>query len=252
MKPISVQLYSLREEASKDFPAVLRRLAKIGYKGVEPAGFNGMSPKEFKNMVEDLGMRVSSSHGPWASPENLNEVIETAAILGIDLVSSGFGRDAFDSLDSIRKTAEKVNKMHSTLKNAGLNLFLHNHEWEFSFVGGRLAYDIFAEEAPDVLFEIDTYWAANYGTNDPAEQVAKFAKRSPLLHIKDGNFEKNSPMVAVGKGKMNFRKVIAAADPSVLKWLVVELDSCATDMFTAIEESYKYLISNGLAEGNKI
>ena len=50
---------------------------------------------------------------------------------------------------------------------------------------------------------------------------------------------------------MDFPSVIAAADENVLRWLIVELDRCDTDMFTAVEESYKYLTSNGLAEGNK-
>ena len=58
-------------------------------------------------------------------------------------------------------------------------------------------------------------------------------------------------MLAVGSGKNNIREIIAAADPKVLRWLVVELDRCDTDMTTAVAESYKYLVSNKLAEGNK-
>ncbi len=251
MKPISVQLYSLREEAKKDFAGVLKRLARIGYKGVEPAGFHNMSPAEFRKLVEDLGMTISSSHGPWASPENIQEVIDTAKILGIDLVSTGFGRESFNTLDAIKKTAGIVNGMVEKLKKANLNLFMHNHDWEFDKVEGQIAYDIFAKLCPDVMFEIDTYWAANFGINDPAEQVAKFKKRTVLLHIKDGSLEKGAAMVAVGKGKMNFKKVIGSADPEVLRWLVVELDCCDTDMFTAVEESYKYLVSNKLGEGNR-
>lgn len=250
-KPISVQLYSVREEAKNDFVGVLKRIAAIGYKGVEPAGFHNLKPAEFKKIVEDLGMQISSSHGPWANPENLNEVIDTAKILGIDLVSSGYGQNEFKDIDSIKKTAEMVSGMEEKLSKAGLTLFLHNHWWEFCKIDRRIAYEIFAELCPKVKFEIDTYWAANFGENDPAEQVAKFAKRAVLLHIKDGPLEKDKAMVAVGKGKMNFKKVISAADPKVLRWLVVELDRCDTDMMTAIEESYKYLVENGLGYGNK-
>jgi sugar phosphate isomerase/epimerase len=251
MKPISIQLYSLRQEAQKDFAGVLKRVAQMGYKGVEPAGLYNYKPAEFRKIVEDLGMVVSSSHGPWANPDNLQEVEDTAKILGLDMVATGFGRNEYKDLDSIKKTAETVNGIVEKLKKANLNVFLHNHQWEFCMVDGKLAYDHFAPLCPGVLFELDTYWASNFGANDPSEQVAKFKGRTPLLHIKDGPLEEGKAMLAVGKGRMDVPKVIKAADPKVLRWLIVELDKCDTDMFQAVEDSYKYLVSNKLAEGNK-
>jgi sugar phosphate isomerase/epimerase len=251
MKPISLQLYTLRDRSEKDFPGVIKAVGETGYTGVEPAGFYGLAPAELRRIVEDNGMVVSSSHGPWASPENLSEVIDTAAALGIDLVSSGFGPEDFVTKDAIKRTADKVNAMEETLSQAGLVLFLHNHYWEFEMLDGRLKYDLFAELAPRVSFEIDTYWCANFGANDPAAMVKKFARRAPLLHIKDGPLVKDQPMVAVGAGKMPTRKVIDAADPNVLRWLVVELDDCATDMLQAVKDSYTWLTTQGLARGRK-
>jgi sugar phosphate isomerase/epimerase len=250
-KPISVQLYTLREAAKDDFPGVLKRVAAMGYKGVEPAGIHNFTPKDFRKAVEDLGMKISSSHGPWGNRENLTEAIDIAGILGLDMVCTGFGPDQFKTVDVIKQTAEKATLMAETLGKAGLKLFLHNHWWEFCMVEGRLAYDWFAELCPKALFEIDTYWASNFGANDPAKEVAKFKKRAPFLHIKDGPLVKDAPMVAVGKGKMDFPAVIAAADPKVLRWVIVELDSCATDMFQAVEDSYTYLVGQGLAAGNR-
>jgi len=249
-KPISLQLYSLREESSKSFTGVLQSVAKIGYRGVEPAGFYDLSAKEFRSIVEDLGMIVSSSHGPWATPANINEVIETAGILGLSTAGGGFGADDFKDLSAIKRTADTVNEMVEILSRAGLDLFLHNHWWEFCEVEGALAYDHFAELCPKVQFEIDTYWASNFGANDPVEQVAKFRHRTPLLHIKDGPLQQGEAMVAVGQGKMDISGVINAADPELLRWLIVELDACDTDMLTAVTDSYHYLIENGLAEGN--
>ncbi len=248
-KPVSLQLYSLRESSAKDFPAVIRAVGGIGYAGVEPAGFYGLKPRELRKLVEDQGMRISSSHGPWASPDNVPEVIDTAGELGVKLVSSGFGPEAFADRDAIAATAAKVNAMDERLRAAGLTLFLHNHWWEFDLIDGRLKYDVFAELAPKVAFEIDTYWAANFGTVDPAAVVKRHAKRAPLLHVKDGPLVKDQPMVAVGSGKMDIRKVIGAADPKVLQWLVVELDACATDMLQAVRASYDWLVGSGLATG---
>ena len=251
MKPISVQLYSLRAASEKDFAGVIKSVGKIGYAGVEPAGLYGLKPRELRAIVEGEGMRISSTHGPWAKPENLTEVIETASELGIDLVASGYGIEDFRDLDSIRRTADKTNLMVDILSREGLTLFLHNHWWEFEKLDGRIKYEIFAELAPKVSFEIDTYWAANFGANDSATEVSKFKSRAPLLHIKDGPLVKDAPMVALGTGKMDIPSVIAASDPAVLRWLIVELDACATDMLEAVGKSYAYLTSQGLAKGRK-
>ena len=249
MKPISVQLYSLREDAQKDFVGVLKKVAAIGYRGVEPAGLYGLKPADVRKIVEDLGMVVSSNHGPWPTTENLDEVADTARLLGSDIVVSGFGPDAFCTRDAIRKTADTVNLMADKLAKLGLTLALHNHFWEFDRVDGRIAYDVLMEQCPHVACELDTYWAANFGAVDPAEQVARYRSRAVLLHIKDGPLERDKPMVAAGSGKLDFPRIIRAADEHVLRWLIVELDSCAGDMLTAIADSYRYLVGNGLALG---
>jgi sugar phosphate isomerase/epimerase len=251
VKPVSLQLYTLREAAAKDFPAVIRAVGDIGYAGVEPAGFHGLKPRELRKLVEDQGMMICSSHGPWATPDNLQEVIDTAGELGVTLVSCGFRADDFEDGDAIRATAEKVNRMDDRLRASGLALFLHNHWWEFETLGGRLKYDVFAELAPRVSFELDVYWAANFGAVDPAAVLRRHAGRTPLLHVKDGPLVKGEPMLALGSGKMRLRPVLEAADPAVLRWIVVELDSCATDMLQAVRASYDWLVGNGLASGRK-
>ena len=124
MKPISVQLYSLRGEAQKDFDAVLQRVADIGYKGVEPAGFYDFTPAEFRARVEDLGMVVSSSHGPWVSPDNIPEVIDTVGILGLDIAGGGYGPNDFKDMDAIKRTADTVNGILGKLKAADIDLII--------------------------------------------------------------------------------------------------------------------------------
>lgn len=269
IKPISIQLYTLRDEAAKDFPAVLERLAKIGYKGVEPAGFFNFTAAEFRARVEDLGMVVSSTHSPWARQDNIQEVIDTCGILGVDLVAGGWGGKEFESLDAIRQTAEIAGEIREKLAAAGITLTVHNHAWEFEKIDGRIKHEIFAELCPEVQFELDTYWAANFGENDAPEMVRRFASRSPLLHIKDGPMVRpnstynaatstlevaagpSASLLAVGSGKNDIPGIVAAMDPAVTRWLVVEQDNSDTDMFACVEASYRYLTENGLAAGNK-
>ena len=248
-QPISVQLYSLRDACNDDFDAVLARLAEIGYAGVEPFNLFGSSPAQFKRQVEDLGMRVSSSHYPWANRTDPAKVIDVVGALGLNRAAGGFQPDDFKDVEAVKRTADMVNEIIDKLKPAGVDLFLHNHWWEFVALDEGLPYHMLQALCPDVQFEVDTYWAANFGACDPAEEVARVKDRAPLLHIKDGPLEKDRAHVAVGDGKLDIPGIIAAADPDVLEWIVVELDACDTDMMTAVKKSYTYLTSNGLAEG---
>jgi len=253
MKPLSVQLYSLRAEAEKDFTAVLKRLAAIGYAGVEPAGFWDLTPAEFKKIVSDLGMEISSTHSPWCgSIDEVNAAIEVAGILDIDKVACGYGPNEFKDLDSIKALADIVNPMQEKLAANGITLFQHNHDFEFARLeDGRIAYEAYLDYCPNIKLEVDTYWSANFGKEDPYEMLKKFSDRAILLHIKDGDFNPERNMLACGDGVMNFPHVLEAMNSDVTQWLVVELDACKTDMFTAVEKSYNYLTQNGLAKGNK-
>lgn len=251
MKPISVQLYALREESQSDFDKVLSDIADIGYSGVEPFSLFGKSPEAFKQQVEDLGMQVSSSHHPWANRTDINEAIETIQALGLTRVAAGFGPDDVKDADSVKRTVDTINALTESLKSHNLTLFLHNHYWEFTPVDGELPYHTFYRSCPDVEFEVDTYWAANFGACDPAQEVANVKDRAPLLHIKDGPNEQGKAHVAVGDGVLEIADIINAADPNVLEWVIVELDACDTDMLEAIRGSYEFLTKESLAGGRK-
>ncbi|NOX49841.1 MAG: sugar phosphate isomerase/epimerase [Gammaproteobacteria bacterium] len=249
--PISVQLYSLREESKADFDGVLSKLAMIGYAGVEPFNLFGKSPRGFRNQVESLGMKVSSSHFPWVNrSDDINQVGDVIKELGLSRAPGGFAPDDFKDMDAVKRTIDLTQDMVKQLKPLGLTLFLHNHYWEFADIDGRTAYHYLQDAVPEVEFEIDTYWAANFGHNDPAAEIRRVRSRTPLIHVKDGPLEKGLSHVAVGFGKMDIPALFKAVDPEVLEWAVVELDQCDTEMIVAIAQSYKYLTQNNLAKGN--
>lgn len=257
MLPISVQLYSLRSMMQEgyekeDFLQVLKWVAAVGYKGVEPAGLWGYTPKEFKTITDDLGLEISSAHSPWfRNLDQTQQMIDDLGAMGLKVACCGWGTGEFQDLDAIKKTAELANKMQEAMEKAGITLFIHNHYWEFAKVDGRLAYDIFLELCPKIKFEIDAYWSANFGANCPAEMVSKFRDRCILMHLKDGTFAKDINMLPLGAGKMDIPKVVGALDQNICKWIIVELDNCVIDMNIAIKKSYRYMVSNGLAAGNK-
>ncbi len=264
-RPLAVQLYSLRQYAEKDFVGVLKRVAEIGYKAVEPAGFWNLKPAEFKKVIDDLGLKMYSSHSPWArNVEGLSEIIDTLGVLGLKNCVCGYGPDDFKDLDKIKATAENTNKMQEKLAEAGITLFQHNHYWEFERIDGKLKYDYYLEYCPDIKFQIDSFWSTNKGTEDAVEMLKRYADRTILLHMKDGICTQKAgggemvnglldmkiDLLPLGTGSLPIGDIVAAAPESVGS-IVVELDYCEVEMWKAIEESYRFMTSNGFAEGNK-
>lgn len=250
--PLAVQLYTLRDALESDFTGTVTKVAEMGYIAVEP--FHGMpaSPQEAKKLFDDLGLKVTSAHLMLPVGEEKDAYLEAASVYGIDTYVVPFlPPDNFGTIDSIKGLCEQLNQAQETVKQQDLALAYHNHWWELETVEGQVALDVMLDNLDSsILFELDTYWAQTGGAN-VVDVVTKLGKRAPLLHIKDGpatSFEE--PMVAVGEGVMNFHDIIGASGDNV-KYLVVELDQCATDMLTAVEKSYQYLVKEGLGHGNK-
>ena len=251
MKPLSLQLYSVRADAEKDYFGTLKVVAEIGYKGVEMASLYDLKPAEIRKVVDDLGLAVSSAHVALPTRETLGETVDTAQALGHGTLVSGKRPEDFASVDAIKAAADSFQEAAELLKPHGIRMGYHNHWWEVMPVEGRPGYEIFLERAPDVFSQLDVYWAAHFGDVDVPALIRKHVERLPCLHIKDGPLVEGEPHTAVGAGKMDIPACVEAADPDVLEWLIIALAHCATDMLTAVRESYAYMIGEGLAEGNR-
>lgn len=251
MKPIALQLYSLRERAKEDFVGVLRTVAEIGYAGVEPAGLYGMKAEEVRKVLDDLELVCCSTHGPLPDKGAVNQRVDEAAALGTDMVISGLGPKDFATPDACLASVDRLRNAAALVRQAGMKFGYHNHWWEFDQIDGEMPYEMILDQVPDMFSELDVYWAANFGAVDVPKVVTDHASRIPILHVKDGPLIKDQPHAAVGKGRMDIPAIVGAADPNVLSWLVVELDECGTDMTEAVRESYRYLAGEGLGKGNR-
>lgn len=249
--PVAVQLYTLREEIQGDLPAMLKKLADVGYAGVEFAGFHSHSPVELRKMLDDLGMRACSAHTGLATEENLNEMIEAGEALGYRHHVTSIHPHACEDHERLLKHADEFETSAALLQSKGHRQGVHNHWFEFTNVhGGRNAYEIFTDRAPTPVLEIDTYWVKTGGA-DPAAEISRYGSRVPLLHIKDGPANNNQEkQVAVGTGAVDWASVFAAVTPAT-EWLILELDHCETNMFEAVAESYRYIVGEGYGVGLK-
>lgn len=246
--PVALQLYSVREAiGERGFEEVIRKVAQMGYAGVEPAGFPGTTPEEARKLFDDLGLAIASAHLPLPVGDQRGEVVDIAGSLGVTRVVSSTGRDAFGSADALAALCDTWNQAGEAVAANGLELGLHNHYWEFAEVGGRSGFDILIEELdPAIFFQVDTYWVQTGGA-DVNAVIGKLGARAPLIHIKDGPCTPEADMVAAGDGAMDFPSLLKVAG-DIPDWLIVELDRCGTDMMEAVEKSCQYLVSQGLGE----
>ena len=249
--PIALQLYTLRDMLAQDYEGTLRKVADMGYVGVETANMFGESPASASKLFNELGMMVSSAHGALPLGDQKQQVIDTMGALNCKrLILPWQPPEKFKSLDGIKNICNSLNEGAAVAKANGFELGYHNHWFEYELLENRIPIDVMLEYLdPNVFLEVDAYWVQTAG-QDPVEVIRRLGSRAPLLHIKDGPCEIEAPMTALGEGVVDIPGVVAAGVGST-EWLIVELDRCATDMMEAVSKSYKYLIAKGLAHGSK-
>jgi sugar phosphate isomerase/epimerase len=252
---LSVQLYTVRDQISKDISGTLKRVYDIGFRNVETAFWpEGISVQQAAKYIKDSGLSVSSAHIEIPLGDHKQAMLDAAAAYNCKkMIWHGWPEDKrYSSLEGTMELVSVYNEAAKFAKLNGLQFGLHNHWWEYrNKVGGRFVYEVLLEHVDkDIFFEVDTYWVKVAG-QDPAAIVKRMGSRAKLLHIKDGPAVWNDslpkdnpePMTAVGKGTQNFPAIVKAADGNT-EWMVVEMDKTATDVFVALKDSYDYLVNN--------
>ena len=249
--PIALQLYTIRELLAEEFEGTVRKIADMGYVGVETANLFGGSPAEAAKLFRELGLTVMGAHSPLPLGDEKQAVLDTLGALDCKrLIVAWQPPEKYKSLDGIKSICDTLNEGAAVARANGLRLGYHNHWFEYQLVENRIPVDVMLEHLYlDVFFEVDIYWVQTAG-QDPAEVVRRLGSRAPILHVKDGPCQMEVPQTALGEGVVDIPSVVAAGAGST-EWLVVELDQCATDMMQAVGKSYQYLIGRGLARGNK-
>lgn len=267
---ITVQLYSVRDLAKKDYAGTIRAIAETGFGNVEPAGYPGSTAKDAAKLFRELGLKAPSAHIGLPVGDNKNAIIEEALLMGHKYLITGCPpkfKEHYTSLDNVKAMAELYCQAAQNLAPHGLQIGYHNHDWDLVVVDGRRSYQVFLENTPDtVLYEADVFWVARAGL-DPAAFIQEIGARGKVLHFKDGIVSNEAtfkeattesgkimvsdaiPFRPAGKGQVD----LVAASKAIrhAQYLAVELDSFEGDMMQAIKESYRYLTTNKIAQGTK-
>ena len=245
--PIALQMYTLREQATEDFVGTMRRVAEIGYAGVEFAGYGGLSATEMKALLEELDLRPAGSHVSVQMLENeLSAVMDYSLEIGNPYVVCPFlPPDRWQEEASLRATAQSLNRIGAACKEQGLQFCYHNHAFEFQTLGGKYVLDILYEDTEPELVqaEVDTYWVQFAGL-DPAELIERYSERVTLVHLKDMDPEDRS-FAEVGEGTLDWEAVFAASEAAGAEWYIVEQDRCKRPPLESVRLSLENLRAMG-------
>ena len=266
---IALQVFSIREEAEKDFRGTMKQVKEMGYDGVELAGLYNYSPEEIRDILAETGLKPISAHVPYQTLiADMEGTIRQYVTIGCPYIVIPYlteeHRPGCDNFDEVIENIKKIGKL---CKEQNVVLLYHNHDFEFiKMNNGQYGLDYLYEKvaAEYLQTEIDTCWVGVSGL-DPAEYVKKYTGRAPIVHLKDYVGKKSDHMYeligiasekkeseefafrAVGSGVQNFPAILKAADEAGADWVVVEQDM--HDQNTALEDariSILYLKTIGL------
>lgn len=252
--PVGLQLYSLREQFSKDIPGTLDLVKGFGIKNVELAGTYGETAAQFKEQLDARGLKAVSGHFPFDHLRtNLDGIIRDADTFGLKYVGCAWiphnDQVPFDE-KTCRDAIAVFNHAGEVLAKHGMKFFYHVHGYEFQPYKDGTLLDLMMEETNPkyVSFQMDVFWIVHPG-QDPVGLLQKYGKRWQLMHLKGmregtptgqltGHSDVNND-VAVGAGKIDYVPILRAARKAGVKWYIIEDES--GNSVKQIPESLHYL-----------
>ncbi len=253
-----VQLYTVRDELKRDFRGTLQRIAALGYREVEFAGYFDQSPQRIRGWLDGLGLAAPSAHvndrllGPQGAA-----IIDAAKTLGHrHLVFPWVDQARWRDLDGWKRRADSFNRAGELCRRAGLQFCYHNHHFEFATLEGQRPYDLLLADcdAQLVKMELDLCWAVA-ARQDPLALMRAHPGRFPMVHLKqlkalpplvggdvlslkmDDAF---AQMTEVGPGVVDFASLLADPASRGIEHFFVEHDQPAAAL-ASVETSLRWL-----------
>jgi sugar phosphate isomerase/epimerase len=241
-----LQLWTVKEDMAANAKDTLQKVASFGYKQVESfegkdGMFWGMGHKGFKKYMDELGMKIISSH--CANTVDFERKAAEAAEIGMAYLICPY-KGPQKSIDDFKKFADEFNKCGETCKKNGIRFAYHNHDYSFKAIDGQVPQTVMMNNTDKSLvdFEMDIYWVVAAG-EDPKAWFAKHPGRFKLCHVKDLNkTAKGHESVQIGKGTIDFHSILKAGTDKGLKYYIVEQEAfTGTNPLDAAKEDAKYM-----------
>jgi len=242
IQKIGIQLYTVRRLAATDLAGTLERLAKIGFKEVELAGYYNHTAADVRDLLKRNGLVAPSGHIAIDLIENsAAKTFEDAHTVGHEWITvPSLPRGSHATEDDWKRVAAQFNAAAKKANAAGFRFAFHNHNDIIKRANGVLPIDVLMRETDPALvfFEMDIYWAVSGGA-DPLALLATYPGRFKMFHVKDGKPPYTDASQAdLGQGTIDFKPIFARAKG--IEHYFMESDSAADPMLFAAA-GYKYL-----------
>jgi sugar phosphate isomerase/epimerase len=248
LRTVGVQLYSLRDDARRDLEKTLGDIAAIGYRTVELLGSMdnfGMAPERLRQVLDRNGLRATSTHVSGNALNDLERNLDQASILGHQyVVVASLPIQGPRTLDHYREWADRLNVAGQRSRSRGIYVGFHNHANDHTPIDGAVPYDLLVERTDPALvrLQLDTGNAAMAG-RDPIEYLQRYGSRYWLFHIKDVPRLGPTSDTELGKGVIDFRRLLAGIDAIDDKQLFVEQETYPGAPLDSVRRDYAYISS---------
>jgi sugar phosphate isomerase/epimerase len=245
--PIGLELYSIREDCARDLPGSLAAVAKMGYEGVEFAGYHGRSAPELRKMLDDLGLKCCGTHTGFNTimGDELPRTIEFNQILGNKyLVVPGLPEERRNSKAAWLETARLMNEAAELAAPHGMQVGYHNHGVEFQPIDGELPWDIFFSNVkPEVIMQLD-FGNALHGGGDPIPYVERYPGRATTVHLKE--YSATNDKALVGEGDVEWQRLFQLCETiGGTEWYIVEHETYAYPPLECVDRCLQNLRKMG-------
>ena len=241
--PVGLQLYSVRDQCKKDLPGTVAAVAKIGYRGVEFAGYHGRSAKELRKLLDDNGLVACGTHTPYESVlgDKLKATVEFNQTIGNKFLIVPWMNET-NSKQVWLDRAKLFNDLADQVKADGMWVGYHAHAHDFKQIEGVSAWDLFfGNTKPEVIMQLDTSNCCDGGA-DPVAILKKYPGRARSIHLKAHG---GGPEAVIGEDKVNWAEVFAFCETKGnTQWYVVEHES-GKDPLDAVRRCYEALKKMG-------
>ncbi|MBC7329474.1 sugar phosphate isomerase/epimerase [bacterium] len=243
---IALQLYSVRDDCQREWEKTIEAVAKMGYEGVELAGYYDRSAEEWRKLLDSLGLVVAGAHIPLDSllGDEFKKTVEFHKILGNkNLIVPWIPPEKFSTKEAILETAKLFNELAEKLKAEGMRTGYHNHSAEFQRIDGEMIWDIFfGATSPDVIMQLDTGNAMHGGVS--ADEVIEFIRKYPgraiTVHLKE--YSATNDKALIGEGDMKWKEFLSLCETvGGTEWYIIEQESYAYPPLQCVELCLKNL-----------
>lgn len=236
--PIALQVYSVRDFAAKDLAGTLKKIATMGYQGVEFAGYYNIEAGEIKKMLDDHSLKCIGAHLQVKDllGEQFEKTVEFQKTLGNpSLIVAGGLAQAYATDAGNRMAAYLFNEFSLKAEKVGMRVGFHAHGGDFTVIDGKTAWDLFfTRTRKEVIAQMDV-GNALYGGADPYAAIKKFPGRGQLIHVK--SFGPKGTIVGDENDKVDWPKVFSLCETVAgTEWYIVEQESAPGQM-TSLEAS---------------